>query len=68
LSLSFSDDDDELPEDDADVRLTTEERQAVDWPVQALLARSTGATRRRASTDRSEELCSSTTSRTSTPI
>jgi hypothetical protein len=39
LELSFSDDDDELPEDEADLSLTIEERQAVDWPVQALLGK-----------------------------
>jgi Domain of unknown function (DUF5063) len=36
FELSFSGDDDELPEDDPDLRLTTEERQAADRPVQAL--------------------------------
>jgi len=37
LALPFSDPDDELPEDELDARLSVEERQGADWPVQGLL-------------------------------
>jgi Domain of unknown function (DUF5063) len=37
VTLSFSDENDELPEDDPGLELTIEERQAADAPVSALL-------------------------------